>query len=126
MINVTFLDMLNANGVLHKLQHETLPGKQALIVARLIREVQRELETYDVVRMEIIDKYALHDENGQMMIENGNASIPEENLMECRKELEENLSQEVNLNVTPIEEDWLDAIHLGVDEALGIEPFIKK
>ena len=126
MINVTFLDMLNANGVLHKLQHETLPGKQALIVARLIREVQRELETYDVVRMEIIDKYALHDENGQMMIENGNASIPEENLMECRKELEENLSQEVNLNVTPIEEDWLDAIQLSVDEALGIEPFIKK
>ena len=126
MINVTFLDMLNAHSVLHKLQHETLPGKQALVVARLIREVRRELETYDTVRMEIIDKYALHDENGQMMIENGNASIPEENLMECRKELEENLSQEVNLNVTPIEEDWLDAINLSIDEALGIEPFVKK
>ena len=126
MISVTVYDLLNAKSVLNSLRTKTLPAKGALALARIIREVSKELETYDSVRYEIIDKYAEKDEHGKMLIENGNAKIKENCITDCQNELNESCLEKVELNITPIEEEWLEKINLVVEEAIMLEPFLKK
>lgn len=126
MIEAKIYDLLNAKVVLDSLKNKSLPGKAALNIARLIREVSKELETYDAARLDIINKYAKKDENGNMIVENGNAQIEEEFIKECQNKLNESCLAIIELNTNPIEEQWLEDINLLVEEAIALEPFVKK
>ena len=126
MIKVTIAELLNASHVLGTFKGRALASKKAFSIARMIREISRELETYEQVRVEIIKKYANKDENGEMIIENGNAQILDEFIEKCRNELEESCAQEVEINVAPLKEEWLEEIELTVDDAMLLEPFMEK
>lgn len=99
-------------------------GPGAFAVARLIREVQKELETYDQSRMEIIEQYAEKEENGQMKVIEGNARIESGKLEECKLKIHECASQEVELNVSPLIPEWFNEINLTADEAMALEPLM--
>ena len=124
MIKVTIYDLLSANPVLHTLRGKSMVGPGAFAVARLIREVQKELETYDQSRMEIIEQYAEKDENGQMKVVEGNAQIKPNKLEECKLKIHECASQEVELNVSPLIPEWFNEINLTADEAMVLEPLM--
>lgn len=127
MIKVTMNDILNVEKVFKKLINQSLTGKKAFVMARLAREVEKEVTTFENTRMELIRKYANTDENGEMIVDdNGNVHLSEENVKSCNQELLEGLSQEIELNVSPLQYDWFDSIELTMTEADAFEPFMEK
>lgn len=127
MIKVTMNDILNVEKVFKKLINQSLTGKKAFVMARLAREVEKEVTTFESTRMELIRKYASTDENGEMIVDdNGNVHLSEENVKSCNQELLEVLSQEIELNAGPLQYDWFDSIELTMTEADAFEPFMEK
>lgn len=124
MIKVTVYDLLNANSVLHTLRGKSMVGPCAFAIARLIREIGKELETYEQSRMEIIEKYAEKDENGHMKVVEGNAQIKPDKLDECKQKIHECAIQEVELNASLLIPEWFDEVSLTADEAMALEPLM--
>lgn len=124
MIKVTIYDLLNANPVLHTLRGKSMVGPCAFAIARLIREVHKELETYDQSRMEIITEYAEKDENGNMKVIDGNVQIKPDKLDECKQKIHECAIQEVELNASLLIPEWFNEVSLTADEAMALEPLM--
>lgn len=125
MIKVTVEQILKINPVLSKLVTKSYAGRIAFAIARLAREVAREVEVFDNTRTELVKKYADKDESGEVIVnENGNVHITDENLARCNKELNEVLVTEIELNANKMPIDWFEEVELTVEEALALEAFI--
>lgn len=125
MIKVTMNDVLSIEKVLAKLVNYSLTGKRAFALARLAREVEKEVATFETIRLDLIKKYANKDENGELIIEGENVHLSEENVALCNQELRESLTQEIELNVSPLKYEWFDNIELTINEANFFEPFME-
>ena len=125
MINVKMSDILNASEVLTKISGYKVYGKYAFAIARLVREVEKEMQTFESIRMELIRKYADKDEDGELVVNDGNVHLSEENILLCNAELAESLGQSVELNANPLKYDWFDEIEITAGEAAALEPFME-
>lgn len=126
MINVKMSDVFNASDALTELGKCSLSGKSAFAVARLIREIDNEMKTFETIRMDIIRKYADKDENGELILEEGNIHLSEENVTACNNELMDSLTQTIELNANPLKYEWLEKIELTVPQAMALEPFMEE
>lgn len=126
MIKVTMNDVLGIEKVLAKLVNCSLTGKRAFALARLAREVEKEVATFETIRLDLIRKYADKDENGEVIVNGENVHLSEENVRLCNQELKESLAQEIELNVTPLKYEWFDNIELTINEASLFEPFMEE
>lgn len=125
MIKVTVKEVVIANQILNKLKQNYFSGKVAFVLARVIREIQKENEIFELTRMEIINRYADKDEEGNLLqTENGGIHIAEDLLPKCNSELSDMLSTTIELNIEPIKEEWLASAELTVEEAIALEPFV--
>lgn len=125
MIKVTIEQVLKINPILSKLATKSYAGRIAFALARLAREVAKEVEVFDNTRMELVKKYADKDESGEVIVnENGNVHITDENLACCNKELNEVLATEIELNANKMPIDWFEDVELTIEEALALEAFI--
>ena len=125
MIKVTVKEVVIANQILNKLKQNYFSGKVAFVLARVIREIQKENEIFELTRMEIINRYADKDEEGNLLqTENGGIHIAEDLLPKCNNELSDMLSTTIELNIEPIKEEWLASAELTVEEAIALEPFV--
>lgn len=125
MINVKMSDILNASEMLTKISGYKVSGKYAFAIARLVREVEKEMQTFESIRMELIRKYADKDEDGELVVNDGNVHLSEENIVLCNAELAESLGQNVELNANPLKYDWFDEIEITAGEAAALEPFME-
>lgn len=125
MIKVTVKEAVIANQILNKLKQNYFSGKVAFVLARVIREIQKENEIFELTRMEIINRYADKDEEGNLLqTENGGIHIAEDLLPKCNSELSDMLSTTIELNIEPIKEEWLANAELTLEEAIALEPFV--
>lgn len=125
MIKVTVKEVVIANQILNKLKQNYFNGKVAFVLARIIREIQKENEIFELTRMEIINRYADKDEEGNLLqTENGGVHIAEDQLPKCNSELSDMLSTTIELNIEPIKEEWLANAELTLEEAIALEPFV--
>lgn len=126
MIKVTMSDVLSIEKVLTKLVNYSLTGKRAFALARLTREIDKEIATFENIRIDLIRKYADKDENGEVIVNGENVHLSEENVQLCNQELKESLAQEIELNVAPLKYEWFDDIELTINEASLFEPFMEE
>lgn len=125
MIKVSVEQILKVNPVLGKLATRSYAGRIAFIMARLAREISKEVEVFDKTRMEIVRKYADKDENGEIKFTaEDTVHISDDNLVLCNKELNEVLNTKVELTIESIPIDWFEDTELTIEEALALEPFI--
>lgn len=125
MIKITVEQVLKVNPVLGKLVSNSYTGRIAFAMARLAREITKEVEVFDQSRTEIIRKYADKDENGEVEIKaDGTVHISDDNLILCNKELSEVLGANIELTIEPVPIDWFENVELTIEEALALEPFI--
>lgn len=125
MIKVTVKEVVIANQILNKLKQNYFNGKVAFVLARIIREIQKENEIFELTRMEIINRYADKDEEGKLLqTENGSIHIAEDRLPKCNSELSDMLSTTIELNIESIKEEWLANAELTLEEAIALEPFV--
>lgn len=127
MIEITLSELMDSASVMQELAKKPMKTKAAFQTARLMREIEKEYSLFQESRKGLIDKYADKDENGEPKAdENGNYTVPKENIEEFNKELKEMLDQTLSLNVEPISiEDLGDADFTPADMML-LAPFIKE
>ena len=99
MIELTVQEMIDSIPTLRELSNKQLKSKVAFRVARLLREVQAESETFETARVSLIKLYGAKDENGNLKAdENGNTYIEQDKVAEFNSELTDLLTNKITIN----------------------------
>lgn len=99
MIELTVQEMIDSIPTLRELSNKQLKSKVAYRVARLLREVQAESETFETARINLIKLYGAKDENGELKSdENGNTFIEPEHVTDFNNELNDLLNNKITIN----------------------------
>jgi hypothetical protein len=127
MIEVKLSNVIDSMPVMQKLTGVSFKGKTAFQVARLLRDLDNEIKIFNETRINLVRKYGMKDENGELKVdENGNCSLEPENIETFNTELNELLNTTITLNVEPINiEDLSDGSFTPTD-MLALEPFIQE
>lgn len=99
MIEIKVSELLNSQEVLKELAQKPMRAKTSYAVARIIRDVENEMATFDKTRQEILKKYCIKDENGEMKInEEGNVTIEDGKIDEYNQEIKDLLESRITLS----------------------------
>ena len=126
MIQLLLRDIINSSDGLTVLGQRHLKAKTAYTVGKILKAVETEMSGFEQARMDLIKKYGLKDENGELIEdENHNLHIAPENLQVFNTELTElmNTSVEIMANKIPI--DDLGDIEFTPVEMAQLESFIE-
>ena len=127
MIKVTVNDILNSQEVFSKIAAMPIKVKTSFAIARIIRNLESELETFDKSRQALIKKYANKDENDELILnEDGTIAITPENAEEYNHEIQELLNSEITLAADPLDIKEIENIELTPTQVYMIEKFIKE
>lgn len=125
MITLTLNDIFNAVPALREISTKEFPGSTTFKIARLIRELDKEIQLFEEERMKIANKYGEKDENGNLISqENGTIKIPDDKVQECNEEFQAlfNTQVEINANKLPIE--IFDSIEMTPTQAMNLEAIV--
>lgn len=127
MINITLREIVDSSDIMKKLSQKSLKGKTAYYVARLLREVDKELTLFNETRSNLIKKYGEKDEKGELKIdENGNCKFIPENIEKFYSEMDDILNNIIELNANKIELKDLENLDFTPIEMVVLEPFIEE
>lgn len=126
MIKMTLNELMNATPALKELSGKSFTGATTFKIARLIREVDKEIKTFEEERMKIVNKYGEKDENGELASqEDGTVKIIEDKINECNQELVDLLNAEVEINAEKLKEEVFEKIELTPVLAIAIEGLVE-
>jgi len=126
MIRVELKDILEGQEVLHKLSNEQVPGRVAFRIGRLLKKLEESLGTYNEVRINILQKYAMRDENGEYKFNDKNEyQFDNDNLKLFIDEMNKLISEEVEIEADPIDFSDIENINFTPSEITLLEPFLK-
>lgn len=99
MIELTVNELLNSQEILKELAQQPMRARVSYAVARIIRDVENEMGVFDTTRQEILKKYCVKDENGEMKInEDGNVTIQDDKINDYNQEIKELLDSTIILS----------------------------
>lgn len=113
-MKTTIKSILNATDTLSRLAERPLPVKQSYRLAKLVKSVKAEMSIYDSERIKLCERY------GTLNKEKNNYDINDWDGF--NKEINELQSQEVELDVKPID---IGGLELTARDIISIEPFIE-
>ena len=125
MIKVKLIDLLNSASVLQRLTTIDFKAKTSWQLYKLISAAEKEIGTFQDTRMKVVQKYAEKDENGEMIVNENEYKIADGQIEAFTNEINELLMSEVELNVSPIPLEDLDAADFKPTEMVIMEPFLK-
>ena len=119
-----------ANGlqIIVDFAEKPMPVSLAAKFLRLVNDLTKENEIIEKQRRLIIEKYADKDENGQLIINNGNVSFKENNIQDAQAELDELANLEVEITDRNITEDELVKanLELTLAQLVTLQNFLHK
>ena len=126
MISITVNEMINIYSTLNELMSKNFSGKNAFNIARLARELNKELETFDQARKQVVDKYTLRDSAGNPVVdEQGNIKVIPDKVEECNQDFSTLLNSQLELNAPKLDESILTEIgDITPAQAMALEPII--
>lgn len=125
MINVTLNEILNASPILSTIAQKPINGADAFKIARLLREVDKEITTFDETRKTLIDKYGARDDEGELVVEENTIKIKDDCIDDYNQAVTTMLMNEVTINANPLSMDSLSALTITPQQALMIEKFFE-
>jgi len=127
MIELTVQEMIDSIPTLRDLASKQLKSKVAFRVARLLREVQAESETFETARINLVKLYAAKDENGEIKTdENGNTYIEQDKIEEFNSELKDLLENTITINGDKLKLYDLDDIMFTPQQMVSFGAFIEE
>ena len=127
MIELTVQDMIDSIPTLRDLSNKQLKSKVAFRVARLLREIQAESETFETARINLVKLYAAKDENGEIKTdENGNTYIEQDKIEEFNKELRDLLDNTITINGDKLSLDDLGDETFTPQQMLSFSAFLEE
>lgn len=126
MISITVNEMINIYGTLNELMSKNFSGKNAFNIARLARELNKEIETFDHARKLVVDKYTLRDSAGNPVVdEQGNIKVIPDKVEECNQDFSTLLNSQLEINAPKLDESILTEIgNITPAQAMALEPII--
>ena len=121
--------IVNGLQTILSLAEKPMPVGLAAKMLRLANDLNKENDIIEKQRRLILEKYADKDEQGQLIINNGNVSFKENNnLQEAQKELDELANLEVEITDRNITEDELIKanLELTLNQFSALQNFIQK
>lgn len=126
MIKISMSDLLNCTETLQKLSQQELKARLALAVARVLKEAEREIQNFNEVRMNLINKFGEKDADGQLITDdNGNCKILPEGVETFSKELNDLITTEVEINANKLKLDDLENLDFTPSQMAMLEPFLQ-
>ena len=126
MIKIKLNDVVNATETFNKIMQQSFKGSLAFKIARLARELDTEMKTFNEERQKIIQKYGNKDENGELIVdENGNIKFDNANIEEINQEFSSLLETELEINADKLPMDSIDNFEITPQEMLNIEVFFE-
>ena len=124
MIKIKLNDIVNATETFNKIMQQSFKGSLAFKIARLARELDKEMQTFNTERQKIIQKYGEKDENGELIIdEKGLVKFNKTNLKEINEEFNSLLDTDLEINADKLPMDSIDNFEITPQEMLQIEVF---
>ena len=124
MIKIKLNDVVNATETLNKIMQQSFKGSLAFKIARLARELDKEMQTFNTERQKIIQKYGEKDENGELKIdEKGLVKFNKTNLKEINQEFNSLLDTDLEINADKLPIYSIDNFEITPQEMLQIEVF---
>ena len=125
MINVKIADLLNSTETLQKLSQKDFKAKLAWQIARLLKAAEAEIANFNETRMNLIKKYGEKDEQGELITDDkGNCKIEPQFLNEFTTELNDLISEKVEINANKIKMELLGDIDFTPSDMVILEPFV--
>ena len=127
MIKLTLNDIINATETFNTIMGQSFKGALAFKIARLARELNKEMETFNEQRRKIIDEYGIKDEDGNLKPdENGNVQIIPDKISEFNEEFSNLLNTEVEINADKLPMDKIDDFDITPQQMLTLEIFFEE
>ena len=127
MIKVSLNDILNATETFQTIMQQSFKGSLAFKIARLARELNKEMDTFNEQRRKILEKYCVRDEDGNLkQLENGNVQVIPEKIPEFNEEFNSLLATEVEINADKLPMDQIDNFDITPQQMLNIEMFFEE
>lgn len=126
MIRISLNDILNATETFKVIMQQSVKGSLAFKIARLARELDKEMTTFNEERQKLFQKYGEKDENGELVIDENNIiKFPSENIDLINEELNSLLSTEVEVNADKLPVNEVDQFELTPQQMMNIEMFFE-
>lgn len=128
MVNVTMDQIIAFRNNGDFFSNTTLPLKGAYKLNKIKKAVEKEGEFYTEKFQEIVEQYAKHDENGQLVFsDDGNQILIKDGMVdECNKALEDLQSLEVQIeNYGLTLDDLGENLECTPDELEALMPFME-
>lgn len=125
-MTITLNELLIAQPVLNKLRTLPFRGRQAFLLAKIIKAVGEEMTGFDDSRNNILIKYCDKDENGEAIVNEGQVHIKDDVLVECNAEIQELLTTEIEMPFAALPIDWFDEVDLSANDMAALMPFIEE
>lgn len=124
---MNIITLINAANIFEKFAQTKLPSKLAYKIMKFCKGAAVEEEFYNSKRNEIIDMYAVKDENGQVVVsDNGTLSIMPDKINEANDMLRELNSIEVDAPNIKFTLDELDGLELSMADMFVLDAFIEE
>lgn len=126
MIKLSMGQITSIFQTLSVLMNQNFSGATAFKVARLAREIGKEMETFDAERMKLVEKYGEKGDDGRVKTdENGNVKIMASAIQDCNAEFNELLNQEIQINAEMLPASVLDEMqNVTPAQMLTLEPIV--
>lgn len=122
---MNILTLINAAKVFSQVAQMKISSKLAYKIMKLCKSVATEEEFYNNKRNEIINEYAVKDENGQIVVsDDGMISIMQDKIPVAEKALRELNEIEVDMPDIKFMLDELDELKLSVADMFALDAFI--
>ena len=125
MITMKITDILNVVPTLQEMANKSFPGATSFKIARLIRELDKEIQLFDKQRTEIAQEFGEKDASGQLVFtEEGNVKIIESKIEECNAKLESIFNTKIEINADKLSYSSIESADFTPSQALTLEPIV--
>lgn len=125
MIAMKITDILNVVPTLQEMANKRFPGATSFKIARLMRELDKEIQLFDKQRAEIAQEFGEKDASGQLVFtEEGNVKIIESKIEECNAKLESIFNTEIEINADKLSYSSIEGADFTPSQALALEPIV--
>lgn len=126
LIKVKMYNVMAAKDIFMRILSSNFTGRQAFVLSRALKEIDKEIVDFNKAKDFILLKYAEKDEhNYTVMNDKNTVKIAEDKYNDVNNELQELLYTEIEINMEPIPLEWLDNLQFTPKEMIDLEPFIK-
>lgn len=126
MVKVTIKELLEAQPVLTKITYTEM---RAALSFRIMRAIKMIDEVFNDARdsyNQLIRKYAAHDENGEIIVDERGVKMEEEFLTTFNNEHDALMATEVEITIDPLPLEVLDHVEISPYQAIMLDKFFEQ